>query len=183
MTNQKSGLKFKLVVEEDGKEVHSEELSHFMLRTLEGNWLSGEFSPELLGYFAQHPDDDVALKAARADHISDETLEHLAKSENLAIRMILVGNEKFRDWASAELLIKYACADVETASRIASSLDSFKSADRSAVAQFLLEHSNPHLRYCIVDDFRFPQKTLKSIHAKDPDLSVRHAAKRKMEER
>lgn len=179
-----SNLKFRLVVEQDGKDVHTEELSVFMLRSLAPDWRDGSFSPELLGYFAQYPDVEVANRAAGDKRISDSTLEILAKSKSLEIRRKLIGNDKFRDWASTELLIEYANADVEAASNIAGSLEYFKTADHKTIIEFFLKHPNPYVRYCIVDDYpKLSQKVLKTLQANDPDSSVRERAKRGLEDR
>ena len=184
MTKQKSDLKFRLVVEQDGKDVHSEELGFMVLRKLElGNRWYSNVSNELIELLAHHPDPAISGNVAGNDKISDASLELLAQSQQRHIRSELIDNDKFSDWASTELLLEYVRADAEIAEKIASRLGAFNSANTNAVANVLLKHPSPAVRYNMADDWSdIPKKLLRALQ-NDPDASVRAMAAHKLKEK
>lgn len=179
-----SNLKFKLVVEQDGKDVYSEELGFRVLRDLNlVGWQDPDISIELMDFLAHHPDPEISGKVAGNNQISDASLELLAQSQQKHIRSELIDNGRFQDWASTDLLLEYVRADAEIAERIASRLGYFHSADANAIADTLLKHPNPMVRYNMADDWSDIPKKLLKVLQNDPDTSVRAMATRKLKDK
>ena len=174
-----SKIAYKLVVEADEKEVHSVVLDSEMLTALVGALPYPKCEDEfvsLLGYLAQSSSSEVRKAVADNNAINEDILELLAKDKDVEVRRSVSDSDKFRTWATEEVVINYIEADIECAKTIAHALGEFTEIDINAIADTLRNHSDPRVRTALTYSYNAPKKILKQLLT-DPEHSVRCAAR------
>ena len=178
-----SKIVHKLVVEADEQEVHSVVLDSEALAPLVGALPYRKCEDEyvsLLGYLAQSPSSEVRKAVAENNAINEDILELLAKDKAVEVRRSVSYCDKFKTWATEEIVIDYIQSDIECAKTIARDLSEFTEIDINAIADALRNHSDPGVRTVLADSYNAPKKILKQLLT-DPEHSVRCAARESLD--
>ena len=171
MTN----IKYKLVVEQDGKDVLVEELGFRQVRGIVenfGRW-GDPANPKLTNFLSMNADVEIRQRVADWNGLSDEVLKRLSQDTIREVRSNLIDNDSFRSWVSTELLIDYIKLDADIAGRIACNVEQFS--DPKALCDVLLSRKEPQVRRALAENQSAPKAVAKKL-SKDEDFSVRTAA-------
>ena len=174
-----SNIEYKLVVEADEQAVHSVVLDSDALAELVASLAYRKCEDEfvsLLGYLAQSSSSEVRKKVAENNAINEDIVELLAQDKDVDVRRSISYCDKFRTWATTEIVIDYIQSDVECAKSIAGSLSDFTEVDMNEIADVLCNHSDPAVRIALADSYNTPRKILKQLLS-DPEHSIRCAAR------
>ena len=174
-----SKIVHKLVVEADEQEVHSVVLDSDALAALVGALPYRKCEDEfvsLLGYLAQSSSSEVRQAVAENNAFNEDILELLATDKAIDVRRSVSDCDKFKTWASTEIVIDYIQSDIECAKTIARALGEFTEIDVNAIADALRNHSDPGVRTSLAYSYNAPKKILKQLLT-DPEHNVRCAAR------
>ena len=117
---------------------------------------------------------------AENNAINEDILERLAKDKAVDVRRSVSDCNKFKTWATAEIVIDYIQSDIECAKNIALEIGDFTEVDTNTIADVLCNHSDPGVRIALADSYKAPKNILKQLLS-DPEHSVRCAARESLE--
>jgi len=176
-----SKLVFKLVIEDDGKEVFSEPLSYETLSNIASNYEDAEDSNKFFALAAQHPASSVRENIAYKDKISEEIMSTLIADKSIPVLRNLVRSEAFKENASAADIERLIHLDVEIAQSIAGDIDSYQQADASKLCAVILSMEDPSILASLAGNYSTPKKVLKEL-VNHPDPYVASEAKKRLED-
>lgn len=175
-------LKFKLVIGQDGKDVHSEELGCAQVEAIAsayGRWGEGMPSKALIEFLSMYPSSEVRGKMANFGDLGNDVFERLAKDTSPSVIRELFDNDYFKSWVSTDQVIEYInSSDLETVRAIAGRAEALS--DPQKVCNALLMHKDPEVRRALAGNSAAPKTVLKKL-SKDADFCVRSAALRQLE--
>lgn len=172
--------KYKIVAEQDGKEVYSAELGHSMLSTLVNGYTWREPpEKELINLLSQHEAWQVRQAMASQDDLEDEVLERLAKDSSWQVLDTLIGNASFQSWADLDLVLSLIEKSPHLASDISNNFESFSNS--SDLVEALAKHPDPEVRANVAGNRATHKKILK-ILALDSDAAVRKSAQQTLDD-
>jgi hypothetical protein len=173
-------LIFKLVIEDDGKEIFSKALSYEAVSNIASNYEDNVDNNDFFEIAAKHPASTVRENIAYKDKISEETLNLLMQDKSLPVLRNLVRTETFKENASADDIERLINLDVELAQNIAGDIDSYQQADAGRICSLILSMEDPSILSSLAGNYSAPKKILKELlnHA-DPYVAA--LAKRSLE--
>jgi hypothetical protein len=168
-------FKYKLVIEHDGKDVHTEELGSTQVRAVAGSYGWRETpSTELMELLSAHPSADIREEVADFGCINEEVCKRLAKDASQNVIQKLFQNDYFKRWVSTEQVVEYINSfDPKTIMCIASAVDDLPEPQK--VCDSLLSHKDPQVRRELAENGNAPKGVIMKL-THDADLSVRSAA-------
>ena len=162
-------IRFRLIVEADGGEVHRETLGHAALR---GRVCGFEQSGRAInGWLAFSSDHEVRTEIARRHDLSERTLDSLAEDRSRRVRSALLWSNEFRNWVKKERLICWIHEGPELAESIAESLGELSCIGHDELAELLSKHPEPSVRKAMASSWKTPKGCLR-ILAEDVDAGV-----------
>jgi len=175
-----SSIKFKLVIEEDGKEVFSDLLSHEDLANIVSNCDDDGENNDFYLLASKHPASAVRENVAYKGCLSEEIISLLINDKSISVLRNLVGSEAFKENATNEDIQRLLSFDIEIAQTIASDLDSYQQADVGKLYPIILSFSEPSILVALADNSNTPKKILKEL-ANNQNPFVAKKAKRSLE--
>ena len=169
-------IEFKLVIEEDGKQIYSKILSYESVANITSNY---DDSSENIYYFslaAKHPASTVRENVAYKDTISEETVNQLSNDSSVSVLRNLVRTEGFREFATQDVIEKLVKLDFEIAQSVAHNVEQFQQAETTKLHAILMGLSDPSIFYALAGNCNTPKKILKEL-ANHSDSYVSAAAK------
>ena len=131
-------------------------------------------SSEILHALASHPSSKVRSSVAYKDCINEQTINLLAKDSSIEVLRNLVRNSTARDLLDFDIVKGIIDKDIECAESIAGYVESW--GDTKEIAQYLVKHPDPSVRYSLAYNSGTPKNVLKEL-AKDNDDYISNAAK------
>ncbi len=162
-------MKVKLIVDE--LEV---DIGYSVLDSIVGYLPDDSSLEQMYEKLASHPSSNVRRVVADKESINKNTLDILAADVSVDVLRNLVRNSTARNELSYSQVASIIEKDVECADSIASYVDGW---DNSLdIAELLLEHTDPQVRYSLANNSGTPRSILKKL-LKDNDKSIASAAK------
>ena len=169
-------IEFKLVITENGKEVHASSIGHRELTNLVINTPDIPANQEFFKYASQHPSYEVREQAADKQNLPLHYLRQLATDPNLEVRKAAIQQRTLKRSLSLEELKSLISADASLARLIAGSVEDFADVDVSELCTILQHHTDPGVALELVEGYKTPRSVAKAF-LKHPDASVAAAAK------
>jgi len=176
-----SNLQFKLIIEEDGKQVYSKPLSYEIVANITSSYDDSSDNSDYFALAAKHHASTVRENVAYKDKISEDTLNQLINDSSVSVLRNLVRTEAFKEHAAEDVIEKLVKFDLEIAQNIAGDFDSYQQANATKLCATLMGLSDPSISYALASNYNTPKKLLKELlgHA-DPYVSSE--AKRRLED-
>lgn len=176
-----SKLQFKLVIEEDGKQVYLKPLSYEIVANITSSYDDSIDNSDYFALAAKHPASSVRENVAYKDKMSKETLNQLINDSSVAVLRNLVRTEAFKEHAADDVIEKLVMFDLEIAQNIAGDFDSYQNANPTKLCATLMGLSDPSVSYALAGNYNSPKKILKEL-AGHSDPYVSSEAKRRLED-
>jgi len=163
---------YKLVVEQNGKQVVTKVLTYKMVGDITSSLDDNEENNDFFEVAAHHPASSVRENVASKDSISIAAMETLSTDNSMAVLRNLVNSSCFRENASEEMVEILINMDVEIAESIASYIGSFENVDTNKLASLLSESTEPAILATLAGNSDTPKKILKvlSTHS-EPEIA------------
>lgn len=174
-------LKFKLVIEDDGKEVYSKSLPYEIVANITLAYDDSTDNCDFFALAAKHPASAVRENVAYKSKMSKDTLNYLIKDTSIAVLRNLINTEVFKEHATEDVIEKLVKLDLEIARDIANDYDSYQQANATKLCATLLGLSDPAISYALAGNYNVPKKILKEL-AGHPDSFISAEAKRRLED-
>lgn len=170
---------FKIVVNKDGKDTLTRELSYDELNSIISAAQDIEDNQELFRLAACHSAGIVRENVAYKEKLSEDTVLLLSKDKNIQVLRNLVRTEKFKEIATIEELERLMALDTDIAQTIANDTAVFPEVDQNKIIDLILKVNDPSILGCLAGSWTTPKKILKEL-AKHSDLYVSSEAKRRL---
>jgi hypothetical protein len=163
---------YKLVVEQNGKQVVTKVLTYRMVGDITSSLDDNEENNDFFEVAAHHPASSVREYVASKDNISTNVMETLSSDKSIAVLRNLVNTSCFRENATEEQIEKLVKLDIEIAESVANYISSFENADANKLALLLSESNDPSVLATLAGNSDTPKKILKvlSTHS-EPEIA------------
>jgi len=130
---------------------------------------------------SNHPSIEVRTSIAYKENLSAGTINKLAQDNEIEVVRQIVSNNAAYNVLDISILKNIIQRDKECACSIAKNIESWNEQsnfdfDSKELADILIKHPDPAVRYALADSYRTPKSILKKL-LKDKDPYVAEAAK------
>lgn len=163
---------YKLVVEQNGKQVVTKTLTYKMVSDFTSTLDDSDENNDFFEVAAYHSASSVRENVASKDSISIAVMETLSTDNSIAVLRNLVNSSCFRENASEEMVEILINMDVEIAESIASYIGSFENVDTNKLASLLSESTEPSILATLAGNSDTPKKILKILsNHQEPEVA------------
>ena len=131
---------------------------------------------------AQHPSSNVRQVVANGEELADKTIKLLLKDNCLDVLRVIVSN----DSATSDIMTKrdinrmISKKDSRLLANLIEYMGDYDQDSREVIAEKLVDHPDPVVRYMLVETSNTPKKFLKQL-TKDPDVDIAYQAQERLD--
>lgn len=136
---------------------------------------------DLFEKLSLHPAVEVRTEIAYKDNINEATVKRLVVDREIEVVRRILSNSASRNRLDFEILKSLIAKDRDCATTIANNIEEWNSEgffdfDAKDLAEVIIQHPDPTVRFALADSYRVPKSILKKL-SKDPDPYVASTAK------
>jgi hypothetical protein len=171
---QQSGWNVTLTVEVDGQST-SYPVGAALLRDIISSFPDVEASAPLFEIMARHPSSGVRQNVARMEFLSEEAVSILSRDDDISVMQSLCGNDKFKRYATEDVVVPLIARDRDCAESIAGYVERFQNCDTHVLIKAFLDCPDPDRRLALARNSDLSPRLWKEMR-NDPDPSVANEA-------
>lgn len=174
-------LLFKIVIEDNGKQVYAQTLSYETMSSIVSNYEDDARSNDFFSLAAKHPASTVRENVACKDKISEEIVTELINDTSISVLRNLVRSDAFKEHASHDVVEKLVKFDHEIAQNVAGDIESYQQVNATKLLAVLVALPDPSISYSLAGNYNAPKKVLKEL-LNHSDPYVASEARRRLDD-